>query len=376
MGTSDTGRLNAPGLDASLTDWLYSNATRLDTGTDLKGDVVPRMASAGLFRIGVPAALGGSGGDTIDAIASIAAVAERSLTAAFVLWGHRSLIEYLLHSPNAALRERLLPALLVGTLAGASGLSNAMKFLCGIESLQIEAAPESDSAGIWRLNGKMAWVTNLRPERFVVAAAVSYRDGRPSAILAIPNDAPGLTRSADLDLIALRGSNTAALRLENVPADADWLIHPDAQAFVPAVRPAILGLQCGLSIGLARRSLAEARRAAETPRSILGQQVEMCASELATACALLSCGIADGSLRVLPNRLFELRIRMASLVADAVNLELEASGGRGYLRDAELGFDRRWRESALIPIVTPSVVQLKSQLAEQARSAQRNAPDA
>src|SRR5579864_2544026 len=106
MGTSDTGRLNAPGLDASLTDWLDSNATRLDTGTDLKGDVVPRLASGGLFRIGVPAALGGTGGDTIDAIASIAAVAERSLTAAFVLWGHRSLIEYLLHSPNAALRER------------------------------------------------------------------------------------------------------------------------------------------------------------------------------------------------------------------------------------------------------------------------------
>ena len=80
MGTSDTGRLNAPGLDASLTDWLDSTATRLDTGTDLKGDVVPRLASAGLFRFGVSAALGGSGGDTIDAIASIAAMLNSGLT--------------------------------------------------------------------------------------------------------------------------------------------------------------------------------------------------------------------------------------------------------------------------------------------------------
>ncbi|MGF6265792.1 alkylation response protein AidB-like acyl-CoA dehydrogenase [Paraburkholderia youngii] len=368
MGTSDTGRLIAPGLDASLVDWLDSHATRLDTGTDLNADVVPRLASAGLFRIGVPATLGGSGGTTMDAIASIAAVAEHSLTAAFVFWGQRSFIEYLLQSPNADLRKRLLPPLLDGTLAGASGLSNAMKYLSGIESLQIEAAQDTHPAGNWRLTGKMAWVTNLRAEQFVVAAAVSYRDGRPSAIFAIPNDAPGFTRSADLDLIALRGSNTAALLLENVPSSADWLIHPDAQEFLPAVRAAFLGLQCGLSIGLARRSLAEARRAAETTRSILGPEVQACVEGLTTACSLLSSGIADGSLRARPNRLFELRIEIAALVANAVNLELEASGGRGYLRDAGLGFDRRWREAAFIPIVTPSVVQLKAQLARQARS--------
>ncbi|RQS71149.1 acyl-CoA dehydrogenase [Burkholderia sp. Bp8963] len=371
MGTSNAGRLTAPELDASLVDWLDANATRLDTDTSLKADVVPRLASAGLFRIGVPAGLGGAGGTTLDAIAGIASVAEHSLAAAFVFWGQRSFIEYLLQSPNAALRERLLPTLLDGKLAGASGLSNAMKYLCGIESLQIEAAQHADAADAtndWRLTGRMAWVTNLRAEQFVVAAAVSYRDGRPSAIAAIPHDAPGLTRSADLDLIALRGSNTAALQLDGVRHDAAWLIHPDAQTFLPAVRPAFLGLQCGLSIGLARRSLAEARRASETTRSILGEEIESCAAELATACAQLSSGIADGSLHARPNRLFELRIALATQVANAVNLELEASGGRGYLHNAGLGFDRRWREAAFIPIVTPSVVQLKAQLAGQTRS--------
>ncbi|RQS35367.1 acyl-CoA dehydrogenase [Burkholderia sp. Bp8992] len=362
MGTPDTGRLTAPALDASLVDWLDSHATQLDTSADLKAEVVPRLAAAGLFRIGVPASLGGAGGTTTDAIASIAAVAEHSLAAAFVLWGQRSFIEYLLQSPNAALRERWLPALLDGTCAGASGLSNAMKYLCGIESLQIEATDD------WRLTGRMAWVTNLRAEQFVVAAAVSFRDGRPSAIVAIPHDASGLTRSTDLDLIALRGSNTAALHLADVPTGAAWLIHADAQAFLPAVRPAFLGLQCGLSIGLARRSLAEARRAAETTRGILGPEVESCAAELSAACALLSSGMVDGSLRMHPDRLFELRITLATLVATAVNLELEASGGRGYLRDAGLGFDRRWREAAFIPIVTPSVVQLKAQLAARTRS--------
>lgn len=366
MGTSDAGRLTAPELDTSLVNWLDANATPLDTSGDLNADVVPRLAAAGLFRIGVPADLGGTGGTTADAIASIAAVAEHSLTAAFVLWGQRSFIECLLQSPNAALRKRLLATLLDGTRAGESGLSNAMKHLCGIESLQIEAARHA--AGQWRLNGTMAWVTNLCAGQFVVAAAVSFRDGRPSAIVAIPHDAPGLARSADLDLIALRGSNTAALHLEDVPSDPAWLIHPDARAFLPSVRPAFLGLQCGLSIGLARRALAEAQRAAGTTRGILAPEVESCAAELAAACARLSSGIADHSLGAQPNRLFELRITLAALVTRAMNLELEASGGRGYLRNAGLGFNRRWREAAFIPIVTPSVVQLKAQLAAHTRS--------
>ncbi|WP_342706318.1 acyl-CoA/acyl-ACP dehydrogenase [Burkholderia arboris] len=368
MGTPDTARLTAPALDASFVDWLDANATPLDTSADLKAEVVPRLAAAGLFRSGVPASLGGAGGSTADAIAGIAAVAEHSLAAAFVLWGQRSFIEYLLQSPNTALRERWLPALLDGSCAGASGLSNAMKYLCGIESLQIDATQHAEAADDWRLTGRMAWVTNLRAEQFVVAAAVAFPDGRPSAIVAIPHDAPGLARSTDLDLIALRGSNTAALRLEDVPTDTAWLIHPDARTFLPAVRPAFLGLQCGLSIGLARRALAEAQRAAKTSRGILGAEVESCAAGLAAACAQLSSGLADGSLRMHPDRLFELRITLATLVATAVNLELEASGGRGYLRDAGLGFDRRWREAAFIPIVTPSVVQLKAQLAAQSRS--------
>jgi hypothetical protein len=38
------------------------------------------------------------------------------------------------------------------------------------------------------------------------------------------------------------------------------------------------------------------------------------------------------------------------------------------MRDARRGFERRWREAAFIPLVTPSLVQLKSQLAQHRRS--------
>ena len=45
--------------------------------------------------------------------------------------------------------------------------------------------------------------------------------------------------------------------------------------------------------------------------------------------------------------------------------ELSASGGRAYLSQPGEGFQRRLRESAFIPVVTPSLVQLKLPLRVQ-----------
>ena len=92
-------------LPPDLQAWLQANADTLDTTPDLAHEIVPRLAGAGLFAIGVPASLGGAGGATTDAIEAIAAVAGHSLAASFVFWGQRTFIEYLLQSPNDAASE-------------------------------------------------------------------------------------------------------------------------------------------------------------------------------------------------------------------------------------------------------------------------------
>ncbi|HYQ18524.1 MAG TPA: acyl-CoA dehydrogenase family protein, partial [Polyangiaceae bacterium] len=119
-------------LPAALGDWLSLHADALDDGSADPERLVPELAVHGLFRVGVPESLGGAGGSLGDAVELLARVAERSLTAAFVLWGQRTFVEYLRVSPNEALRERLLAPLLAGEVAGATGLSNALKFLSGI----------------------------------------------------------------------------------------------------------------------------------------------------------------------------------------------------------------------------------------------------
>lgn len=350
----------------ALAAWLDAHAETLDTDATLCGEVVPQLAHAGLLRVGVPVESGGAGGSIVDAIDSVAEVAEHSFAAAFVLWGQRTFIEYLLQSPNRGLRERLLPALLSGELAGATGLSNAMKYLSAIEPLQIRAtdAAHGGATPAWRVNGGLPWITNLRKQGFVAAAAVDHEAGGPPSIFAIAHNAAGVTRSDDLDLIGLRGTNTAALQMADTPLTDDDRITDNAPAWLVRVRPAFLGLQCGMSLGLARRSLAGTNEGGPGARAAVSDDVAALSEQLDALSTQLKTGVAQGEFVDTPARLFELRIALATLVHDAATLEVQTGGGRGYLRGLS-GVARRQREAAFVPIVTPSLVQLKNQLAAQ-----------
>lgn len=355
---------------AALHDWLAQHADTLDQSESLSDDVMPALAAHGSFRAGVPLALGGEPGeynDVRDAILGIADIARYSVTAAFVYWGQRSFIEYLLQSPNTALRDRLLPSLLDGSLAGATGLSNAMKFLSGMEPLSVQGAAEGDG---WRLNGKLAWITNLRPQRFVAAAAVAPVDGSTPLVAMFASDDVGVQRSANLPLIALRGSNTAAIQLENVTASADYIIAPQAPEWLARVRPAFLGMQCGMSIGLATAALDKAAQVAASGRGQLSDKIASAQQTLAALTLQLLDGVADGRFVAAAAQMFKLRIALAELVQQAVTLELQAKGGHAYLMQEEDGFARRWRESAFIPVITPSITQLQAALAKHAAATQ------
>lgn len=343
--------------------WAAAHAASLNEGSTHADDAISVLGAAGFFRIGVPVELGGTGGSTWDAAEAIARVAEHSLTAAFVFWGQRCFISYLLESDNAALRQRSLPALLAGELAGATGLSNAMKFLSGIESLSIAATPEADG---WRLDGKLPWVTNLRRSGYVVAAAVEPTDGQPPAVVAFFADTPGITRTDDLQLLALRGSNTAAILIDGVASGAGELIHADARRFLPRVRPAFLSLQCGMSIGLARASIGAAKASGSAVRAGLQSRIDALEAGLAHAIEELKGGLASGSFAEQAAPLFKVRIRLAGIVRQAMDLELDATGGRAYLVETTGEFSRRWMEAAFVPVVTPSLTQLHGELVRQA----------
>jgi alkylation response protein AidB-like acyl-CoA dehydrogenase len=346
-----------------LSSWIRARAEQLDLDCHLAPDVLPQLGQAGLFRIGVPTDIGGSGGTILHAIEAIATIAEDSLAAAFVFWGQRAFIECLLQSENTALRTSLLPSLLSGELAGAVGLSDAMKFLSNMQALQISAVALRSAGGVqlWKLTGSLPCVTNLRPEGFVTAIATDHTDGRPPSILAVPNQVQGVSRSDDLDLIALRSTNTAGLCVKDAVLHERFQIASNAPDFLAGVRPNFLGLQCGLSIGLARRSLRALDSTGATARAAVGEDGRVLEAELHGLVLDLLDGISTGEFVAKPKHLFSLRLLLARLVDEAITLEVHATGGRGYIR-GQADVARRRREAAFIPIVTPSVVQIRNLL--------------
>jgi alkylation response protein AidB-like acyl-CoA dehydrogenase len=347
-------------MDEALLAWLDAHAEELDTDM-VQADMLPaRLAQAGLFTVAVPESEGGDGRALSAAVDIVAGLAEHSLSAAFVYWAQRAVIGCLLASPNRDLVRRLVPDLLHGRLAGAPGLSNAMKFLGGLDRLRITATAAPDGM---RLDGTVAWATNLHRHGFVAAIAVGDELGDNPSVFALPHDARGVAREPDLDLLALHGTNTAALRLHDVALDASWQIHPQARVFLPGIRPVFVGLQCGLGLGLARASLHAARAALDGRPSVLAGDIDTLDADVAASRQALCAGLDDGSLRERPRDLLTLRLRMVDVAAAAVALELQALGGRALLRAHNGGHARRAREAAFLAVVTPTVAQLKGDLA-------------
>lgn len=342
-------------LNETLGAWLDAHAEALDTETGCGDDLLVVLAGAGLLRVGVPEECGGTGGTVSSAIAVVAELAGHSLGAAFVYWAQRAVIECLLRSPNRDLANGLLPRLLDGTLAGAPGLSNAMRALTGFDRLQIHRTPEG-------LAGMVPWATNLHPEGVVIAVAADAAGGNP-AVYAIPGNAQGLAIQPNADLAGLRGTRTGSVRLDRVPVADYWLVDQDARTFLPALRPAFIALQCGWGLGLARACLRSARGAIGASPSILLPEIAQLEQAVDACWSALSERIDGDAFSGRPADLFAARLEMVDLAIRASDLELQALGSRAYSRAAGQAFARRRREAAFLPIVTPSMVQLKTELA-------------
>ena len=159
--------------------WLDTNADHIDQESGPIADqLLEKIAENDVFKIGVPAEFDGLGGGPTQVVDVLDELAQHSLTASFISWGHRTFIEYILASDNAYPRETWLKELYTGERAGGTGLSNAVKFLSDIEELNVTISQEGDD---YYLDGRLPWVTNLRSDKFAALFAADFKDGSQPA---------------------------------------------------------------------------------------------------------------------------------------------------------------------------------------------------
>jgi alkylation response protein AidB-like acyl-CoA dehydrogenase len=315
------------------------------------------LAENAWLGYGVPQCLGGSDGKLQDAVEAIATVSEQCLTSGFVFWCQRVFIQYLVASNNLWLHQQVLPNMLKAKQSGATGLSNAMKHLAGIEQLRVSAELDKQTV---TLNGYLPWASNLQPENFVVAVAAQTKAGQ-GFVVAIPADAVGLERGEDLQLLGLQASWTSTLKLNQVRLSHDWIISDDAHTFLPKIHPIFLLLQCGLPLGIARQAIQQIRDSLKGAKHVFNDRLSTLQETLSLQEARIEqlCKLHHFDLSQM-RRLFQTRITLTHLAVEAVWLELETKGGMAYHKAS--GTDRRLREVAFLPVLTPSLVQLETEL--------------
>src|SRR3990167_1989260 len=211
----------AQGGGGALVDELVSRSREL-AGQGGRCSVAS-VAGGGLLRCAVPLAQGGDGALVDELVSRIRELAGQDMASARIAWAPRLAIEALVHSPNIALREHLLPDLLTGALAGTLSWRQDLT-LASARSL-VQAQPLERG---WHLKGLLDDVPNLQWEGYVVVCPVRFdaQVGQPQrwAWVVLRSEEDGLRHVIDVTRAQDVATASGTVRLNNVYFREDELL--------------------------------------------------------------------------------------------------------------------------------------------------------
>lgn len=325
---------------------VAARAQALDEGrTDVRTDLAA-LGESGLFD----SALKEDGLPTLVEV--IEAIAAQSLTVGFSVWAHVMTLRCVLCAP-VAIREQHAEALRTGERPGVTAMSASIKHLAGLGQVPLTA--EKFEAGR-RISGPIAWASNVFDDALIVLPARG--DAGDTCVALVAASAPGVTIGTYPNLMALGGTASTSLHLDRVEVPAAQIISTDLPKFLSRMRFPLLLLQTALCVGVGRAALAGAVRASgprTTPFAVkqdaLSESVATLRNRLYEFAAAPPCH---------PAQIARLRLDATTTAVAATRLELALVGGSAYVREAST--NRRFREAAFLPILSPTEGQLRTEL--------------
>ncbi|MEH0058690.1 acyl-CoA dehydrogenase family protein [Auritidibacter ignavus] len=342
-------------LPEDLLDEVREHATAVDSGDSLARAVLPRLGAAGLIGLGAPNNRDGSLPSQVAVIAHLAGI---SLSVAFGLWGHRMSIEYL-SLAGTDFAQRQLAELLEGTKPGISGMASAFRAFAGAGPVDLEA---QHTEGGFRISGTVPWASNLYDDALLVTAARVEADG-DLIVIAFPLTAPGVRVGKDLDLLALKGTASTYVTVEDVFLPEEQVLSHEFREFMGTCRPSFGLLQSSFCLGLAQASLDNAQaRLDKGLNNMFATDIRQAAERLDQ----LTQTVADYAERIgtdrAPDRraVLAARLEAGQTAVELASLEIKTAGGKGYVTTSDA--NRRYREAAFLPVQSPSEAQLRWEL--------------
>ena len=187
-----------------------------------------RAAAMGLLGLGYPEAYGGTPADywyRLIATEEIARAGSGGLMAS--LFSHNIGLPPIVAAGSEALKQRVIPGVLAGEKIAALAITEPSG---GSDVARLRTTARLEQ-GEWIIDGEKVFITSgLRADWFTVAVRTGGKGAAGISLLAVPGDAPGLTRTP-LHKMGWWCSDTAALRFDACRVAADHLIGEQNAGF-------------------------------------------------------------------------------------------------------------------------------------------------
>lgn len=284
----------------------------------------------------------GHGGTKCDVVTRLVAhehLATACLTTAFILSQREAAVRRIAASANEDLSRELLGPLARGERFATVGLSQLTTSRQHVQpTLTARAAGKA-----FVLDGVIPWVTGAaHADHFVIGAVT---DAGSQVLAVLPREQAGVHVEPPLDLMALQGSMTAAIRLSHVRLEPHWLLAGPSAQVLTGGRGGPGGLETScLAIGLAGAAIDYVKREAGT-RTDLCESADNLEQDRRRLRQDLHRLATDGGSAEAATT---LRTGANSLVLRATQAALTVSKGTGFLRDHPA---QRWARQALFFLV-------------------------
>lgn len=348
---------------AFLTAAIQHSLVPIVQDIDRKGlcprEFLKQLGQAGGFAAAIPTQYGGLGLNLAAQIEVIAQVGRECGSSAFLTWCQSACAWYLLHSANAAPRERYLSRVARGTLLSGTGMSNAVKHLAGIERINLHGHREGDA---YRISGALPWVSNIGPGHLVIVAA-SLEDGG-YIMFALPLDAEGVILHDCQEFSGMEGTGTLNIRLKNVLVpSSDVLAHPNQfEAYLQRIKPGFILTQIGMGLGITQASV-QTMIDCNVSHAHVNQYLDDQAPELSAqidALRTTTFTLARLDDQAPQLDILRARARASELTLGAAQSAALHAGAKGYLMRHPA--QRRLREALFVAIVTPALKHLRKEI--------------
>jgi butyryl-CoA dehydrogenase len=230
-------------------------AKSIDESNCFDRNLYSELGTLGFTGMMLPERYGGSGADNLSWCLVIEEVAKASSAIANSLVLSRSVGDLFVALGDDPQKERYLPPLARGEAIYSFGLTETG---AGSDAAAIRTSARRDGDG-YILNGEKMFITlGLIADTVIVAATLDRAQGTEAIrTFLVPKGAPGFDRGEKLELMGIRGMETAPLFFDNCRIPAANLLGPDSQgfkAFMRALDGGRLGI-AAMATGLAQAAL-------------------------------------------------------------------------------------------------------------------------